>query len=154
MPFAIFIIWLIFSGRLTPEIIIFGIVISAGLSFVLIKYAGYSFKKELKLWRSFFVFIRFIGRLITDMFESAFKVTGFILSGKEIKPRMVTCHSPVKKLLPRMMLANSITLTPGTITVSADDEKCTVHCLDESFSTPMEDNCAAEKLLEKLEERL
>lgn len=154
MPFAILIIWFILNGRLTPEIIVFGIVISAGLSFVLIKFAGYSFKKELKLWRSFFIFVRFVLRLIGDMFSSAFKVAAIIISGREVRPKLCVSSSPVKKTMPRMMLANSITLTPGTITVSADDEKYTVHCLDEDFCASTDSDAPASKLLIRLEERL
>ena len=31
------------------------------------------------------------------------------------------------------MLANSITMTPGTITVDVQDDLFLIHCLDESF---------------------
>ena len=48
------------------------------------------------------------------------------------------------------MLANSITLTPGTITVSLEDDTLLVHCLDKTLSEGMEDSEFV-KMLEKLE---
>jgi len=49
-----------------------------------------------------------------------------------------------------MLLANSITLTPGTITVSLDDDEYTIHCLDASLAEGLE-NSEFEKALMKLE---
>jgi multicomponent Na+:H+ antiporter subunit E len=34
----------------------------------------------------------------------------------------------------RVAFANSITLTPGTLTVDVEDDTFTIHCLHESFS--------------------
>ena len=51
----------------------------------------------------------------------------------------------------RMLLANSITLTPGTITVSMEDGEYTIHCLDTSLSEGLE-NSDFEKALMKLDE--
>ena len=40
----------------------------------------------------------------------------------------------------RVLLANSITLTPGTITVSLQDNVYTVHCLDKQFGEGLSDS--------------
>ena len=56
----------------------------------------------------------------------------------------------LKTEMARVMLANSITLTPGTITVSLTDQELLVHCLDKSLAEGMEDSEFV-KLLEKLE---
>ena len=50
-----------------------------------------------------------------------------------------------------MALANSITLTPGTITVSLKDDTYEVHCLDKGLSEGIEDSCFV-KLLKEMEE--
>ena len=50
-----------------------------------------------------------------------------------------------------MLLANSITLTPGTITVSVEDDRFCVHCLDKELAEGMEDSVFV-KLLEEMEE--
>ena len=38
----------------------------------------------------------------------------------------------------KVVLANSITLTPGTITVDVEDDVFLVHCLDDSFAPEVE----------------
>ena len=48
------------------------------------------------------------------------------------------------------MLANSITLTPGTITVSVEGDKFLVHCLDKELAAGLEDSVFVE-LLEEME---
>ena len=39
-----------------------------------------------------------------------------------------------------MLLANSITLTPGTITVDVQDDLFLVHCLDATYAQGIEDS--------------
>jgi multicomponent Na+:H+ antiporter subunit E len=50
-----------------------------------------------------------------------------------------------------VILANSITLTPGTITVSLTDDHLLVHCLDKSLAEGMDDSVFV-RLLQKMEE--
>ena len=59
-------------------------------------------------------------------------------------------HTNLKSEVARVMLANSITLTPGTITVSLRGQELLVHCLDKSLAEGME-NSEFVKLLEALE---
>jgi multicomponent Na+:H+ antiporter subunit E len=57
----------------------------------------------------------------------------------------------LKSELAKVMLANSITLTPGTITVSVEDNHYCVHCLDRELGAGIENSVFVE-LLEKIEE--
>ena len=50
-----------------------------------------------------------------------------------------------------MILGNSITMTPGTITVDVRDDLFLVHCLDEDFARGLEDS-EMEKRILRLEE--
>ena len=47
-------------------------------------------------------------------------------------------------------MANSITLTPGTITVAIEGNEFVVHCLDKSFAEGIEDSVFV-KLLQKMD---
>ena len=47
----------------------------------------------------------------------------------------------------RVLLANSITMTPGTITVSLEGGHYTVHALDESFAVDIDKSIFVEKLI-------
>ena len=51
----------------------------------------------------------------------------------------------------RVMMANYITLTPGTITVDVDGNDFTVHCLDKDFSQGI-DECLMIRIIKKVEE--
>lgn len=58
--------------------------------------------------------------------------------------------SDLKSGLARVILANSITLTPGTITVGLEGSDFYVHCLDREFAKGMESSVFVE-LLRKME---
>jgi multicomponent Na+:H+ antiporter subunit E len=51
-----------------------------------------------------------------------------------IDPVMITFDSGLKTDLSRTLLANSITLTPGTVTVDIDDNTFLIHALSKKFS--------------------
>ena len=75
-----------------------------------------------------------------------------ILTRKEVMEPVIV-HVPVdlKSETARVVLANSITLTPGTITVALEDNDLLVHCLDKSLAEGMEDSEFI-RLLRKMEE--
>lgn len=55
-----------------------------------------------------------------------------------IDPRIITFESRLKKDISRMTFANSITLTPGTITVNVNIfGKFAVHCIDKKSGRPL-----------------
>ena len=49
-----------------------------------------------------------------------------------IQPAIVKVKTRLKSRMGRLMLANSITLTPGTLTVDIDGEWLYVHCVVQS----------------------
>ena len=56
-------------------------------------------------------------------------VFSLILFPGRIKPALVRIEVDLKTEMARYILANSITLTPGTITVLSEGNSLTVHCL-------------------------
>ena len=58
----------------------------------------------------------------------------------EPRPVIIRFRTDLKTRTARVILANSITLTPGTITVSIEDDELTVHCLDRSMAEGMDDS--------------
>ena len=151
MLLLFFIAWFIFNGRVTLEITIFGIVI-AGLMFAFIcKFMDYSVEKERCLYKKMPLLCKCVILLVRDIIMANLAVCKLILTRKErIDPVIVKIHTDLKTETARVLLANSITLTPGTITVSLTDQELLVHCLDRSLAEGMADSEFA-KLLEKLE---
>lgn len=130
-----FLLWVIFNGSFTLEICIFGLIIAAALFAFTCKFMDYSVAKELHNYKKFFLFVRYLFFLIKEIVKANKNVIHMILTQKEeIQPELVTFHSDVKTPAGKAFLANAITLTPGTITVSLEDSEYTVHCLDESMA--------------------
>ena len=67
------------------------------------------------------------------------------------EPALVFFDTELRTGMAKMMLANSITLTPGTITVSVEGRRFCVHCLDRELAEGMESSVFVE-LLGKMEE--
>ena len=148
-----FLAWIIFNGKVTTEIVIFGIVIAAAVFAFTCKFMGYSLKKEKMLYRKSFLILRYIGVLMVEIIKANADVVKFIFNDKEVvEPVIVTFQTNLKSELSRVILANSITLTPGTITISLEGNELVVHCLDKSLAEGMEDSIFV-KLLEEIERK-
>lgn len=153
MFLLLFILWIIFNGRITVDVIIFGVLIT-GLIFAFIcKFMDYSIEKEIFIMKKLPLAILFVKVLIKEIVKANFSVIRLITSYKlEAEPVIVRFKTNLKTDTARVILANSITLTPGTITVALEDEEFLVHCLDKDFSKGIEDSIFVE-LLEKLERK-
>ncbi|MCI6004766.1 MAG: Na+/H+ antiporter subunit E [Blautia sp.] len=147
-----FLLWIIFNGKFTLEICIFGIVIAGAIFAFTCKFMDYSVEKEKQNYRKVFKFLRYSCVLIMEIVKANFAVIHMILSEKEeAEPALVSFHSDMKTPVGRAMLANAITLTPGTITVSLEESDYVVHCLDDEFAVGMADSIFV-KLLSDIEQ--
>ena len=144
-------IWVILNGRVTLEIMLFGLVIATLMFLFICKFMDYSIKKELLLCRKFFLLFGYIIVLLVEILKSNFAVVKMIFYVKyQVEPVLVSFHSPLKTNFANFILANSITLTPGTITVSAENGDFVVHCLDKELAVGMDDSVFVH-LLERIE---
>ena len=89
--------------------------------------------------------------LIREIIKANLAIIPRILTvEEEMDPIIVKFRTSLKSDFTKMLLANSITLTPGTITVALEDDEYTIHCLDTSLAEGLE-NSDFEKALKKLE---
>ena len=134
-----FLVWLILNGRITLEICVFGAVISAVLFYFICRFMDYSWEKEKYFWR------------IVPLSGAYFCVLRMILSPRLVpEPMLVYFKTDLKTNMAKVILANSITLTPGTITVSVEGDVFCVHCLDKELAEGIE-NSVFVQLLERME---
>ena len=49
------------------------------------------------------------------------------------QPELTSFHTRLRTQAGKVVLANSITMTPGTITVDIHGDLFLIHCLDDSF---------------------
>lgn len=152
MYIVFFVLWIIFNGRITTEIVIFGLVIAAVMYAFICKFMDYSFKKELVYLKKIPYIIEYLYLLVKEIVKANFATMKLTLSSNyEIEPVLIHFESPVKTKTAKFLLANSITLTPGTITVSIVENEFTVHCLDKSLAEGIEDSEFV-KILRKIED--
>lgn len=151
MFFIFFLIWIIFNGQITLEIAVLGLLI-AGLIYAFIcKFMGWSWKKDLRGIKYFAFMAAYLFVLLREILKANAATIRLIFSEKyEREPVLVTFRTRLKSPVLRVLLANSITLTPGTITVSLQDDEYTVHALDKDFADGIED-CVFVRMLEKAE---
>lgn len=144
--------WIIFNGNITLEIFIFGVVIAAVMLAFMCKFMDYSLKKELNVYKKSIHFFAYIALLIREIVKANLAIIPKVLTvEEEMEPVIVKFRTNLKSDFTRMLLANSITLTPGTITVSMEEDEYTIHCLDSSLAEGLE-NSDFEKALMKLDE--
>ena len=147
-------LWIIFNGRFTLEILVFGILISAAVCLFVVKFFGYSFKKEFCILKLIPDLVAYFCVLLVEIIKANFAVMKLILfNAKTIEPTVVHFHTDLKSKLARVLLANSITLTPGTITSSMHEDEFYVHCLDRHLSEGITDSVFV-KRLRRMEEKL
>ena len=136
-----FLLWVIYNGSFTLEICVFGIIISSAIFAFCCKFMDHSMKKEILIYKKSFLFVRYVFLLIKEIVKANFVVIRMILSQKEeIQPKLVNFHSDLRTTAGKVFLANAITLTPGTITVTLEGDEYIVHCLDESLAEGMNDS--------------
>lgn len=151
MYFAIILLWIILNGRLTGEILFFGIFISVGVTVFATRVVGYSTKNDGKLLRNLPLFIEYVFVLIWEIIKASLEVAKLSVSGRKPQPQLVEFHSGFQTNLQNVLLANSITLTPGTITVFQEGDHFVVHCLRKEYGQGLEE-CVFVRLLRRIKD--
>lgn len=84
--------------------------------------------KLLGLWFMYFF------RLLIEVIKANLQVAMIALSkNMAVAPEVVPYHSDLKDPWLLTILANSITLTPGTMTVDIEGRDLLIHCLNKSY---------------------
>lgn len=152
MYIVLFLMWIIFNGNITLEIVLFGLVIAALMYAFLCKFMNYSIRKDLFLCKKSLRILQYVLVLVWEIVKANATVMHMILSPRfHNEPVLVKFKTDLKSSMTRAVLANSITLTPGTITVSLEGDEYTVHCLDKRLAEGIESSVFV-RLLHKLEE--
>ena len=153
MSLIYFALWVIFNGRITLEILIAGAFISLLLDQFMkhvmgIRFAGASFWKCVKLFPDavFYVIV-----LIVEIVKANFVITRMVLApDMNVEPCIEKFRTSLKTNAAKVALANSITLTSGTITVSLEGNEFLVHALNRDIAEGLEKSIF-ERLLIRME---
>jgi len=133
--FVLFAFWLVLTGSFAP------------LDFAL----GAAFSLLLAVWAVRFLwpddapavtaaqalrFVLYVPRLLASVLLAAIHVAEVVLDPRmPITPSIIRHRAVFRRAVSRVAFANSITLTPGTLTVDVDGDTFYIHCLAERFAT-------------------
>ncbi|MFW6354452.1 MAG: Na+/H+ antiporter subunit E [Verrucomicrobiota bacterium] len=82
--------------------------------------------------------IPYLAWLLVQMVLSALQVARVILSpDKHLDPRLVAFDRPMPSIFQSVLFGNSITLTPGTLTLDLKDQTYLVHALTEATAADL-----------------
>ena len=129
---TLFALWLLMSGVYQPLTIGLG-----AASSILAIYVGKRMnaidRHRLEIHVNFFKMLSYFGWLMVEIAKSNWAVTKLILSPKmKLRQNMFEVPYVQKSDLGQTIFANSITLTPGTITVEVEPGYFLVHAVDYS----------------------
>jgi multicomponent Na+:H+ antiporter subunit E len=130
---ALAVTWLGWSGLYKPLLLSLG-VFSCALTIYLIRRMGY-FQSEVYA-------LNYGGRLLgywvwlaREMVLSSLEVSRVVLSPSlPVSPRIIEIRATAQHTLDQAILGNSITVTPGTLTLDVYEGVLKVHCLTESVA--------------------
>lgn len=154
MAALIFLLWIVFNGRWTAEIAVFGLAVSGALYLFAWRFLDYKPRYDLILLRSLPLAGRYLLALVREVALSALVMMGYVFDHRDIpEPVLVSFRPPLTTELARTLLAGSITLTPGTITVDLRDGVFQVHCYDRTMAEGL-DRSVFVRLLQRWEAAL
>ena len=134
MYILLFVLWIIFNGNISVEIVLFGLAISALIYLFCCKFFDYSIKKDILVIKRIGYFIEYCAVLIVLIIKANMDTIKLIVSNRyDIEPALVTFDIHFESDVTKVLFANSITLTPGTITAEVEGDTYRVHALDVSF---------------------
>jgi multicomponent Na+:H+ antiporter subunit E len=141
MFIILILLWLMFNGRFALDVLISGVLISAAVEWFAVTFCRWDVAKELAWLKVIPRMLAYAGLLVKEIVVANLQVIRLILDPKleeKIHPQMVRFPVGLKTSFTRMLLANSITLTPGTITVRLHPDTFVVHALTPDMGKDLE----------------
>lgn len=149
MFICFFALWVVLNGKWTTEIGVFGLVFATLAYAFTWKYMGYSPKVDIALLLRVPSAVRYGANLIVEIIKANLVVCKMILKPDFVpEPQLVQFDVDLKKNRHLVALANSITLTPGTITVDLHENHFLVHALDASLVDGLDDGGFVQQLMQ------
>lgn len=128
---VLYVLWLVLSGHYTPLLLTIGVLCAVGVCLLALRMDVVdheSYPLHLRLWR----LIAYWSWLFAEIVKSNVDVARRILHPDlPISPTIIRVRASQRTELGRVIYANSITLTPGTVSIDVrdNDEHIEVHAL-------------------------
>lgn len=152
---VLFGVWFGFSGHTEGEFLVMGGI--AAVAGTVITHWLFAGDQERRFqhppypirWfvRGFFRSLLYAPWLLWEILLSNLNVAYLVLHPRlPVRPRLVQFETSLRSESAQVLLAQSITLTPGTVTVDVWDGKFMVHCLSEKSRQGMEEGSIQRKV--------
>ena len=153
MFFLFLFLWILLSSQLNWQIISAGVVVAALIHRFSRNYLRYKPGTDTKLFRNLPLILLYGATLVVEAGKATLAVLKIVFSIKPpVKPILVYYRSGLKSNVANVALANTNVLTPGTITVSLEDDLFCVHCINEDLAKDLKDSTFLRQL-HRFEER-
>ncbi|MBI2860573.1 MAG: Na+/H+ antiporter subunit E [Chloroflexi bacterium] len=130
---GLFVLWLVLSGKYKPEYIVTGIAAAALITYIsnrAFPVADAGRQQFLPVLSQMWRFMAYLPKLFIRILLANLQVAYLVLHPKmPISPAFLRFQTHLQRSIAQVLLANSITLTPGTITVDLKDGEYVVHVL-------------------------
>ncbi len=135
MAVVLFAFWWLLNGTMTAELALIGIALCGLLRLFAWKCLGLTLKRERAVIRRVPALLGYVVFLVGEILKAAAKTLRLIWSPTLVcEPRLTSFRTRLRTKQGRAVMADSITLTPGTITVDVKGDAFLVHCLDRDFA--------------------
>ena len=142
MVWWLFLIWIVLNGRVTADVLISGAAVSVGIGLLSGRILGlrpWGSRKDLaRLPQAAAYILSLVGQVLLANLHMARRILA--PGSRAGKGRLVWFDTGLSGQGSRLLLANSITLTPGTVTAALHEGKIWIYALDESFAGGLRDS--------------
>ena len=130
-------IWVIANGTLAVDTLITGVVVCAAIA---LAFASFARVYSVIRWspKVIFYYLMYFGVFLVELTKANLSVMRLVFSPRiDIEPGIVEIKTSLKSPIGRLALANSITLTPGTLVVDIKDDSLFIHWINVSATDPV-----------------
>jgi multicomponent Na+:H+ antiporter subunit E len=129
-------LWLIANASLAMDVVLVGAVISGALGF-LFRDFGRVYGDIRWSPKVIYNYVLYFGVFLRELVKANFNVMRVVFSPTiDIKPGIVEIRTRLRSPLGRLTLANSITLTPGTLVVDMHEDSLFIHWINVTAKDP------------------
>lgn len=122
--------WLLLVGTLDRQELIAGLLVAAAAAALAVGRTPILSGFRVTPWAPV-AFLRYLASLLVALVRANLDMARRVLTpALPIRPAMVRINTSLRSDLGRLVLANSITLTPGTLAVDIEDDVLVVHWID------------------------
>ena len=152
MFFLYLLLWLVFSMRISVEVMAAGAIISIAVYRFACVHMDYKIAGDYRLIRKWLLVLQYAVILVWETAKAVVAVLRIVFSRSiVVQPRITYFRTALKTKPALAVLANSITLMPGSVVIGLEDGKFCIHCLDIKLVKDIEDSAPVQQL-RKIEE--